>query len=251
MNVLQAALSGSILFILILLILYLILRTSENKQDIFWIFIIGAAGWIIALLLRIMPLNLINSSLNDGFLQGLIGASFAGIFEEILRFVLILLFKPIQKDRKRGPLTLGLGWTSVEIGYLFFFAVLPGVSNEILPWTVASLFLVERLIVSFFHIAMSFIVFAAVYEKWPWKFGLYLAIILHFALDFLIPLWYFVFFPDLLVTKPIWFYWSIELAFFCFTMIIILFTSFIWIPYYTKKITIIEFNEEKEERKEN
>ncbi len=251
MNILQASLSGSIIFILILLTLYFILRSSENKQDVFWIFIIGAAGWIIALLLRIMPLELINANLNDGLLQGFIGASFAGIFEEILRFVLILLFKPIQKDRKRGPLTLGLGWASAEIGYLFFFAVLPGITDGLIPWSVASLFLVERLIVSFFHIAMSFIVFSAIYEKWPWKFGLYLGIILHFALDFLIPLWYYVFFPDLLVTNTILFYWSLELAFLFFTMVIILFIIFIWIPYYTKKITAIEVKEEKREWKEN
>ena len=240
MNVLQAALLGSILFVLIFLILYLILRSSENKQDVLWILIIGAAGWIIALLLRIMPLNLINASLNEGLLRGFIGASFAGIFEEILRFVLILMFKPIQKDRKRGPLTLGLGWTTAEIGYLFFFVVVPGITNDLLPWSVASLFVIERLIVSFFHIVMSFIVFSAIYEKWPWKFGLYLAIILHFALDFLIPLWYYVFFPDLLVTNIILFYWSLELAFLFFTVIIVLFTIFIWIPYYVKKIPFKE-----------
>lgn len=236
MNILQSSLSGSILLILILLTLFFILRSSEKKQDILWIFIIGAAGWIIALLLRIMPLNLINSSLNDGLLKGFINASFAGIFEEILRFIFILLFKPIQKDRKRGPLTLGLGWTSAEIGYLFFFAVIPSITEDLIPWTVASLFIVERLIVSFFHIAMSIIVFSSIYEKWPWKYGLYLAIILHFAIDFLIPLWYFVFFPDLVSTNIILFYWSLELAFLFFTFIIVLFTIFIWIPYYTKII---------------
>jgi len=238
MNILQSALSGSILLIVILFTLFFILRSSENKQDIFWIFIIGAAGWIIALLLRIMPLNLINSSLNDGLLKGFINASFAGVFEEILRFIFILLFKPIQKDRKRGPLTLGLGWTSAEIGYLFFFAVIPGITGELIPWSVASLFLVERLTVSFFHIAMSFIVFSAIYEKWPWKFGLYLAIILHFAIDFLIPLWSLVFFPDLVITNIILFYWSLELAFLFFTILIVLFTIFIWTPYYTKKIPL-------------
>ncbi|MCG3215753.1 MAG: YhfC family intramembrane metalloprotease [Candidatus Heimdallarchaeota archaeon] len=240
MNIIQSATLGSILLITIIFVLFLIFRKSTEKNDLFWIFVLGAAGWIIALLLRMLPINLVAGNIQNVLLQGFFFALFAGIFEEIIRFTIIILYKPIQKDKKQGPLILGLGWTSAEIAYLFFFIVLPGLTEDFIPWTLASLFLVERLIVSFFHIAMSFIVFSSIYEKWPWKLGLYLAIVLHFTIDFLIPLWENVFFSELLVSNIILYYWSLELAFLFITMVVVLFTIFIWIPYSSRKAHSIE-----------
>ncbi len=150
-----------------------------------WICVgIGAMGWLVALLLRWVPLQL--PLYADSFLGGSViyfayAAILAGIFEEGIRYILIRKVKLLRTVRR--TICMGIGWGLLEAVLLYVVnlvaaAYLLGYEAgflDLLPGAV------ERNIAIVFHTALALIVFKALESKEY----LLVAIALHAVLDFL------------------------------------------------------------------
>ena len=151
----------------------------------------GGMGWVLALILRIIPLNLFQLLVQD--LVAVIGYSaiLAGLFEEGMRFWLIKRTK--TSDLKAG-LTFGLGWGIAEALVIYFPSVLlsPTTSSlgllDLLPGVL------ERYVAVLAHIALTFIVLKAT----SYKEYLVVAVVAHTVLDWVAGLAYYV------MRLPVW-----------------------------------------------
>ncbi|MHA1584454.1 MAG: hypothetical protein ACTSVU_06970 [Promethearchaeota archaeon] len=231
---------GLILGTLIAFLYYFTVKNAEEKKPFVWQFLIGAGGWTLALVLRIIPLQLLQTSsiailggdlsnnasvqtYASNFLVQIWGPILAGVFEEGMRYFIYKGYRPLHKDHKKSPFIYGLGWTSAEIVVI---AILPIAFSHNLTWISGLISLFERLVASTFHIAMAFIVFYAIFEPKGRRKSLILAMGLHFLLDFLIVLWP-VIFSNL---DSLAYALTIEAGFFILTCGIVVFTVKYWIP---------------------
>lgn len=185
--------------------IYLIKYYNQSKYPIiilvkfFWI---GAFGWIIALLrtviLQIIQVSIYISSgvdfnvitetelanlpINFTYKMLIWGPILSAIFMESIRFLFILK-SAIKRDRKFLPLVFGLGWSFGET----FVLSLPNIQSEFHIVIIISVY--ERLIYTVFHVAMSYLVYYAIYEnKLSNKLSLWLAMLANFTVNFFIVL---------------------------------------------------------------
>ncbi|MHA1866293.1 MAG: hypothetical protein ACTSVB_09355 [Candidatus Heimdallarchaeaceae archaeon] len=246
MDILQFLVVVLSLILIISSLFLLLIKNEEKKSKYFWIVFIGGMGWLIAFLLRIIPLNLtksltlvslgidlsdtqaVQAASHNNVLVLIWGPIFAGLFEEFCRYFLISKIRDVKSNYPKGPIILGLGWTLGEIIYIYT-AYLISMNTLNIPWetsawslVLASLF--ERFTVSVFHVLMSLIIFQSILEKRLKKrYGLWIAITLHILFDGLIIVW-IIFFPlENLINI-----WTLEMAFALQTLITLIFVSKYW-----------------------
>ncbi|MHA1304103.1 MAG: hypothetical protein ACTSPI_10425 [Candidatus Heimdallarchaeaceae archaeon] len=254
MNILQFIISLSTLIVIITVLYFIIVRKTERKGTFFWIFFIGAIAWVVALFLRLIPLQLLQTlmlvflGVNITNSEELLayathplviiwGPILAGLFEEFVRYFCSSQLKDVRKDSFKGPFILGLGWTTGEILFLYLSSAIKISVDPTLQWLIDSWSIVfagffERLVASAFHIFMSFLVFYAIFEKeWRKKIGLWVAIFLHFVLDSIIIIW--------IVIVPLegaLFIWTLEGALFLFVLAVGIWVFKYWIPKQKKRL---------------
>lgn len=178
------------------------------------LFVMGGLLWTLALLARILPLQLLQLGtiwvLEGGTIPGdlsaytgdwrvlIWGPILAGVFEEGMRYIYFSRSNKAAIDRRYGPIVFGLGWGLGEVIVLFSLGILTnlGDTTNLRDYTLIQILpgLVERISAISLHVAMSILVFYAIYDDR--KIGLILAVFLHFFVDFLIVLWP-IFFPNL------------------------------------------------------
>ncbi|MGQ9759194.1 MAG: YhfC family glutamic-type intramembrane protease [Candidatus Methanomethylicaceae archaeon] len=145
----------------------------------------GGAGWILALVLRIIPLRLFQSVVLDIVAVIIYSAILAGLFEEITRFWLVRRTK--LSDSKQG-MTFGLGWGIAEALVIFIPSVLFGPTSlftnfmDILPGVL------ERYVAVLAHIAFTFIIIRGM----QYREYVIVAIAGHAVLDFIAGMTYYV-----------------------------------------------------------
>lgn len=145
----------------------------------------GGMGWILALALRIIPLNLFQLYVRDMAIVIIYSAILAGLFEEGVRFWFIKRTK--TSDLKAG-LTFGLGWGIAEALVVFFPSLLLAQ-----PPLVASLFdllpgIVERYVAVLAHISLTFIIMKGI----VYKEYILVAVSAHAVLDLVAGFTYYV-----------------------------------------------------------
>ncbi|MCX8181791.1 MAG: YhfC family intramembrane metalloprotease [Candidatus Methanomethyliaceae archaeon] len=145
----------------------------------------GGIGWILALILRIIPLNLFQMLVPDLTAIIIYSAVMAGLFEEGMRFWLVKRTKAL--DFKAG-LTFGLGWGIAEALVVFFPNVLlsPKALNLGLFDLLPGIF--ERYVAVLAHVALTFIIIKAI----SYREYLFVAIVAHAVLDLIAGLTYYV-----------------------------------------------------------
>lgn len=152
-------------------------------------FLWGWGGWFLALLLRIVPVQVpqlvflteIQSSLTLALLIGLYASAMAGLFEEGIRFYFLKRNEGLRANRA-SLMSFALGWGIGEaiIIYVPAIAALPLVSEslptllEILPGAL------ERNMAIVAHISLSFIVLRSLAGG---KMFLGAAMLVHFGLN--------------------------------------------------------------------
>ncbi len=207
------------------------------------VYILGAIGWLTALLLRLIPLQLTqiyflsklganildpNSILQyqNNLIVLIWGPFYAGIFEEITRYVFYTTNKSCRIDRKISPYIFGIGWGIGEAVFLYLTAFIKNLTvTANISFSDYLAGLIERLSAITIHISLSVIVFYAIYERKP-KPSLILAIIIHFIFDFFIVIWILIFGN---LEKNIWI-WSLETAIFLTAILVYLFSNLYWKP---------------------
>ena len=180
--------------------IYLIKYYNKSKYPshilvkYFWI---GAFGWIIAYLhtfiLQIIKAiiyigegvdfdviteeELVSLPINFTYKMLIWGPILSALFMEGIRFLFILK-SDIKKDRKFLPLLFGLGWA---FGETFVFS-LSNYNSDFSFVMVISVY--ERLIYTAFHVAMSYLVYYAIYEyQITKKLSLWLAMLSNFIVN--------------------------------------------------------------------
>ncbi len=145
---------------------------------------IGATGWLVALLLRWIPLQLplyADASLGGSVIYFAYAALLAGIFEEGIRYVLIRKVGLLRTARR--TICMGIGWGLFEA--VLLYAVNLAAAAYLLGYETGFLDLlpgaVERNTAIVFHTALTLIVFKALESREY----LLVAIALHALLDFL------------------------------------------------------------------
>ncbi len=247
MNSLQFLLALGSLTVLALL-LFIVIYTRENKLGIFTKFLfLGAVGWFIALISRIIPLQLMQalsliilganisdpqsvSLYSNNILVLLWGPIFAGIFEELFRYFIMGHLKNLKTSYKYGPLIFGLGWSLGEIYFLYIYSLINEIASGKFGVKQQWLFLFagvfERITATIFHILMSFLVFYSLFEKkWKKQTTLWLAIIVHILFDFIVIIW-MVFIPQ----DASYYIWSLELILLGFVAILAFILIKLWLP---------------------
>ncbi|MFX1532932.1 MAG: YhfC family glutamic-type intramembrane protease [Promethearchaeota archaeon] len=244
MNELQVFFSIGLLILLILISFLYMIKSADNKTEFFIIFIIGAAGWTVALFARLVPLQLLQSislillgadltssvSIAQYASNPIVliwGPLLAALFEESARLICMFISRNIREDRNRTPFMLGLGWTSAEIVLLYIFNIIALLFQPEVAWALMLTGLVERIIASALHITLSYIIFYALFET-PFlkKFSLWLAMVFHFVVNAFIVVW-IVLFQN--IDYLLW-AWSLEAVFAITVFAMALFTWKYWIP---------------------
>ena len=167
---------------------------SRLKTNYIEMFIVGAVGWFVALLLRLPLVTWVNQTGNL-LLIVIISPLLAGIFEETIRFLLVR--KTIKPEALAGlVLSFGIGWGIGEILLLHTLTLInlmivialninvPGMATLPPPdqlFYTGLLGCYERWIAVSAHVAFTFIVFKAIPKKYTY---LTIAILGHFFLDF-------------------------------------------------------------------
>lgn len=151
----------------------------------------GGMGWVLALILRIVPLNLFQLLVQDLVVVIGYSAILAGLFEEGMRFWLVKRTK--TSDFKAG-LTFGLGWGVAEALVIYLPSVLlsPTVSSLVLLDLLPGV--LERYMAVLAHVALTFIVIKAI----SYREYLVVAIVAHAVLDWIAGVAYYV------MRLPVW-----------------------------------------------
>ncbi len=84
------------------------------KRQLWLAWGLGGLFWLLALAVRIVPLNLIALTVNNAFFQVFIGALFAGIFETVFRVMVLLLLSKYTANSSEKVYMTGLGWGTEE-----------------------------------------------------------------------------------------------------------------------------------------
>jgi len=164
---------------------------ARRKKSMWLVFLIGAVGWIVALV-RVPILQ----GLADAFLRSWIRSAgalaapyiatavdslFAGLFEEGIRYGLV---KKIQRTRADlgHVLSFGLGWGFGEAALIYALPIVSAVylQGASIPFSSLLLGALERNITMVIHVGLTFVIFRAVTDV---KF-LFVAIGTHFAVNF-------------------------------------------------------------------
>ncbi|MFX0061841.1 MAG: hypothetical protein ACFFC7_06605 [Candidatus Hermodarchaeota archaeon] len=245
MNELQVLFSCGLLILLILISFFYVIKSAEDKIEFFIIFIIGAAGWTLALLARLVPLQVLQAislillgadltssvSILEYASNPIVliwGPILAALFEESARLICMFISRNIREDRNRTPFMLGLGWTSAEIVLLYILNILFLLfQTEEVVWALMLAGIAERIIASALHITLSYIIFYALFEA-PFlkKFSLWLAMVFHFVVNAFIVVW-IVLFQNI---DYLLYAWSLEAVFAITVFVMALFTWKYWIP---------------------
>ena len=173
--------------ILIALAPSLLLFVYFAKKRAMWLaFVLGGLGWLAALLLRLLPLQIPPSVYGPVVISNITYLAYstflAGVFEEGTRYVLFRKIKRIRVDW-RHVLCFGLGWGFGEALLLYAAAIVSAVYLSRLQLTFLDMLpgAIERNLTVALHIGWTFIVFKALAER---KF-VFVAIALHAAIDFI------------------------------------------------------------------
>ena len=223
-------------------------RDNEFKKVNFAIFVIGMCGWTIALLIRLIPLQLLqlgtlfllgadltNTASFEPFLTNFWviwwGPLLAGIVEGGTRYFCFVLYKKSKNDPKNSAFFLGIGWTLAEIVVVYFIPLIAVVVSNTpqLVFGDSLIGLYERLIASVAHIIFSYFAFYALFEAKNRKISLILAMGWHFLLDFMIVLW-IIAFSNLAVSNPYLYILSLEGAITLVVLVAIVFWIKFWFP---------------------
>ncbi|MEM3584575.1 MAG: YhfC family glutamic-type intramembrane protease [Nitrososphaerales archaeon] len=138
---------------------------AKAKGSMWLAFILGGAGWFIALLLRILPLQLPLLIYGQDFASSLIyfgyASLLAGIFEEGIRYICISKVS-VTRENHKHILSFGLGWGFLEAVIIYALNVLAiiflmpeSTFMDLLPGAI------ERNIAILLHVALSFLVLCA------------------------------------------------------------------------------------------
>jgi uncharacterized membrane protein YhfC len=146
-------------------------------------FVIGFVGWIAAIVLRLVPLQLpliLNLTSSSSTVYVIYAAILAGVFEEGIRYLLVKKIR-YTGESFRSILSFGLGWgiseASIIYGAAAIFAIIttPSISFfDLLPGAV------ERNSAIMLHVALSLLVLKA--AKGHKRF-LFLAMFIHASDD--------------------------------------------------------------------
>ncbi|MCP8315852.1 MAG: YhfC family intramembrane metalloprotease [archaeon] len=192
---------------------------SRAKGSMWLAFIVGGVGWLGALLLRLLPLQLPLVIYGQDFASSLVyfgyASLLAGLFEEGIRYICIKKASFTREDH-RHVLSFGLGWGFLEAVLMYALSVLvilvlmPELTfMELLPGAI------ERNTAVLLHSAMSFLVLCALSMK---RF-LILAIGLHAIVDMIaVSIYYYVFIGEV---------WLVEGILFAMTLLVAVFTYLI------------------------
>ena len=190
-------------FILIIgFILYRITQQSDYASGEYVhkmrkIFLFGFVGWILAFLRIILiqiiqvvllinagvdltdPEAITNAAIVQSYAFNMIGPILAGIFEEIVRFFLLMkvIGMALNKvDRKYIPLIFGTGWALSEI-MLITIGIIAPPEIALLGLAISAY---ERIIAMILHVSLTYIV---LYGKFDNKKSMWLAVIIHIIID--------------------------------------------------------------------
>ncbi|NHK32626.1 MAG: YhfC family intramembrane metalloprotease [Asgard group archaeon] len=180
-----------VLSCIILVPLYHSSRNAQNKKLFMKLFFLGVVGWFSAFLLRLIPLNLIQTismvllGADPSSLESLMtfsthplvmmwGAIFAGLFEEIIRYIIL---KRRNHEDYFNPFIVGFGWAVGELLFIIPVGLFPFIGQS-LGWFNVFILLIERVTTLGFHIALAILIYQSLNRS-----GLILAIILHIIYD--------------------------------------------------------------------
>ena len=143
---------------------------ARAKKTMWFVFVIGAVGWAVALVLRTPILGGIS-----GFLRGAsfadalvlpyiaigIASLFAGLFEEGIRYVLVKKIQRIRADF-RHVLSFGLGWGFGEALLMYALAIFAALymqrGGSLTPMSLL-LGALERNMAITMHVGLTFLIF--------------------------------------------------------------------------------------------
>ncbi|MCX8176288.1 MAG: YhfC family intramembrane metalloprotease [Candidatus Bathyarchaeota archaeon] len=193
-------------------LLAFILIAKRNK-NLWFSFIFGGVGWIGALILRLIPLQVPILFYDISFIITNIyyfayTALLAGVFEEVVRYILLSKIRLLRLSLK-NVLSLGLGWGFMEALLIYVFGVLPliylGYNLTLMDILLG---MVERNIAILLHVSLTFIVFSSFFAG---KKLLLIAVTFHSIVDF-IALYFFR-----IMNLPLW---HVELAVLLVTLLV-------------------------------
>ena len=153
------------------LILFIVKYGKEGKN---WLAcVLGGGFWLVALLLRLYPLNFLSTTLWNSLI---IGPLLAGLFETIFRAILIWVMGRFMHLSMHEIIAAGLGWGMLEALLMhtipvFISVIYPGDSEVIsqlqstrLEWTLI-FGGIERIIAESFHVSAMILVAYGVPSK--------------------------------------------------------------------------------------
>jgi len=165
---------------------FLLFFYFAKKRTMWLAFVLGGLGWLAALLLRLLPLQIPPSVYGPVVTSNITYLAYstflAGVFEEGTRYA---LFRKIQRIRVdwRHVLCFGLGWGFGEALLLYATAIISAVYLSQYQFTILDMLpgAIERNSTVALHTGWTFVVFNALTER---KF-VFVAIALHTATDFI------------------------------------------------------------------
>jgi uncharacterized membrane protein YhfC len=195
--------------------------TNGRKWSLWKCFLFGWGGWLLALAIRIIPVQLpalifqgqLSSNVALLLLYVAFASAMAGIFEEGMRYLFLDQRKHLRSSRE-SLLSFGLGWGIGEalILYVPSILALPFLSETIPSFLQILPGALERNIAIAAHLGLTFLVLQSVRGRGRPKKWLGLAMLLHFGLNM-------VSVSSLVLTQSAW---LSELAGAAFTALILL-----------------------------
>lgn len=208
MSVTNVLLVPVILVPILIVVMYFLVQ-GQNLGTHAKLFIYGGLGWTIAFVIRLLPLQIVqlialvamgadltdpDSLTNVGVMATIvlafIGSLFAGVFEEPTRYFILyrVPFAQSPQNRMKSAISFGIGWSAFEIilvnllGYVNLLVAAPDTQIDLID-LLPNFF--ERSIVTVFHVSMTMMIIYAIFERpMSRKTSLWMAIFLHFLLDF-------------------------------------------------------------------
>jgi uncharacterized membrane protein YhfC len=169
----------------------LFLYIAQRRTSLWFVFGIGVAGWIIAIV-RIPILQWLGNAFLANWVRSAgtvvasyislgINALFAGLFEEGIRYGLAKKIKRTRADL-RHVLSFGLGWGFGEAVLIYVYPIVAAyLQGRSIPVSSLLLGALERNIAIALHVGFAFLIFRAATQL---RF-LWVAIIAHFLVDFI------------------------------------------------------------------
>lgn len=243
-------LTSFLIFNIYFIIVFWVVIIQINKKsnlgfgDLGRVFIYGASGWILAylrvILIQLYQLliltrhnidyrtitaaQLAENPLIYTYEFNIMGPVLAGAIEEGVRF-LIIANSRTRQNKSTFLVTSGLGWAFGEILIITLPAIYTDFSG--INFYVS---IYERTIASIIHVMFAFIVFLSLFEKK--KISLWLAMFMHFLVDFIL----LVLILELNVDDGVTWILIIEGVLTVVVALMVIFTKFYWWPRQMAKI---------------